>query len=138
MRKCRKKLFIKITLGNILVLVISLLAVGLISYNKSSASLQSQLETSTIQTLNEVDKGFSQYISKMTQELHVLEKNNNIQNLANAENYDITSKLAEHDILSIKNTLNGIENVYYSGEYGGVILDNNVTTEEELPFRSKD
>lgn len=138
MKKCRKKLFIKITLGNILVLVISLLAVGLISYNKSSASLQSQLETSTIQTLNEVDKGFSQYISKMTQELHVLEKNNNIQNLANAENYDITSKLAEHDILSIKNTLNGIENVYYSGEYGGVILDNNVTTEEELPFRSKD
>lgn len=135
----RGKIFRKIALVNTLILILSLFVVGVISHNKAGSSLQGNLEVMSLQTLKQVDKGFYEYLSKMTHGLDILGKNKDIQDLDNPEeNFDYTAEYVQYSLISLKDTLEGIENIYYAGEQGCVILDSQISNENSIPFKEKE
>ena len=73
--KKRTTLFIKIAITNIMILILSLLTVGLISHNKAKNAMQNNLEITSLQILKQANKGFSEYLNRITQELYILDKN---------------------------------------------------------------
>lgn len=75
------KIFTKIALTTSIILVIALSIVGLITKSKAQDLLKNNLETMSLQMLEQVDNGFSEYLDKMTQGLSILCKNVDIQDL---------------------------------------------------------
>ncbi|MDO5517180.1 MAG: methyl-accepting chemotaxis protein [Clostridium sp.] len=133
------KIFRKIALVNTLILLLALFVVGIISHNKAGSALESNLETMSLQTLKQVDKGFNEYLSKMTYSLDILAKNKDIQDLSNPEeNFELTAEYVQYSLISFKDTLDGIENIYYAAEQGYAVLDTEVTDESTMPFKQKE
>ena len=138
-KKSRITLFAKISLTNTIILVLSLFIVGFISHNKSKNAMQNHLEVTSSQILKQVDRGFSEYLNGMTQQLYILDKNVDIKDLTNPEsNYELTAQYVQYSLISIKDSLKGIENIYYAGEQGCVILDSKITDENTIPFKDKE
>ena len=141
MKKSKKKvtLFIKIAITNTIILLIALFSVAFISHNKAKSSMKKNLEVSSLQILKQIDKNFTEYLGSITQELDILDKNVDIKDLTNPEeNYEMTEEYVQYSLLSIKNSLDEIDNIYYAGENGCLILDSKITDESEIPFKDKD
>lgn len=126
-------------LTNVVILLLSLFFVGYISHKKSKNAMENNLEITSLQILKQADKGFSEYLNKMTQELTILNKNVDIKDLEDpAQDYKKTQQYVQYALKSIKESLSGIDNVYYSAEHGAVIVDSEITDETKLSFRDKD
>lgn len=126
-------------LTNVVILLLSLFFVGYISHKKSKNAMENNLEITSLQILKQADKGFSEYLNKMTQELTILNKNVDIKDLEDpAQDYKKTQQYVQYALKSIKESLSGIDNVYYSAEHGAVIIDSEITDESKLSFRDKD
>ncbi|GEQ23319.1 methyl-accepting chemotaxis protein [Clostridium butyricum] len=137
--KKRRTIFVKMALTNIVILLLSLFFVGYISHKKSKNAMENNLEITSLQILKQADKGFSEYLNKMTQELTILNKNVDIKDLEDpAQDYKKTQQYVQYALKSIKESLSGIDNVYYSAEHGAVIIDSEITDESKLSFRDKD
>ncbi|WP_283624227.1 methyl-accepting chemotaxis protein [Clostridium butyricum] len=137
--KKRRTIFVKMALTNVVILLLSLFFVGYISHKKSKNAMENNLEITSLQILKQADKGFSEYLSKMTQELTILNKNVDIKDLEDpAQDYKKTQQYVQYALKSIKESLSGIDNVYYSAEHGAVIIDSEITDESKLSFRDKD
>lgn len=137
--KKRRTIFVKMALTNAVVLLLSLFFVGYISHKKSKNAMENNLEITSLQILKQADKGFSEYLNKMTQELTILNKNVDIKDLEDpAQDYKKTQQYVQYALKSIKESLSGIDNVYYSAEHGAVIIDSEITDETKLSFRDKD
>ncbi|MDK2827428.1 MAG: methyl-accepting chemotaxis protein [Clostridium butyricum] len=137
--KKRRTIFVKMALTNVVILLLSLFFVGYISYKKSKNAMENNLEITSLQILKQADKGFSEYLNKMTQELTILNKNVDIKDLEDpAQDYKKTQQYVQYALKSIKESLSGIDNVYYSAEHGAVIIDSEITDESKLSFRDKD
>ena len=137
--KKRRTIFVKMALTNVVILLLSLFFVGYISHKKSKNAMENNLEITSLQILKQADKGFSEYLNKMTQELTILNKNVDIKDLEDpAQDYKKTQQYVQYALKSIKESLSGIDNVYYSAEHGAVIVDSEITDETKLSFRDKD
>ena len=137
--KKRRTIFVKMALTNVVILLLSLFFVGYISHKKSKNAMENNLEITSLQILKQADKGFSEYLNKMTQELTILNKNVDIKDLEDpAQDYKKTQQYVQYALKSIKESLSGIDNVYYSAEHGAVIIDSEITDEGKLSFRDKD
>lgn len=137
--KKRRTIFVKMALTNVVILLLSLFFVGYISHKKSKNAMGNNLEITSLQILKQADKGFSEYLNKMTQELTILNKNVDIKDLEDpAQDYKKTQQYVQYALKSIKESLSGIDNVYYSAEHGAVIIDSEITDEGKLSFRDKD
>ncbi|MBS5983147.1 MAG: methyl-accepting chemotaxis protein [Clostridium butyricum] len=137
--KKRRTIFVKMALTNVVILLLSLFFVGYISHKKSKNAMENNLEITSLQILKQADKGFSEYLNKMTQELTILNKNVDIKDLEDpAQDYKKTQQYVQYALKSIKESLSGIDNVYYSAEHGAVIIDSEITDESKLSFRDKD
>lgn len=137
--KKRRTIFVKMALTNVVILLLSLFFVGYISHKKSKNAMENNLEITSLQILKQADKGFSEYLNKMTQELTILNKNVDIKDLEDpAQDYKKTQQYVQYALKSIKESLRGIDNVYYSAEHGAVIIDSEITDESKLSFRDKD
>ncbi|MGO5137436.1 methyl-accepting chemotaxis protein [Clostridium butyricum] len=137
--KKRRTIFVKMALTNVVILLLSLFFVGYISHKKSKNAMENNLEITSLQILKQADKGFSEYLNKMTQELTILNKNVDIKDLEDpAQDYKKTQQYVQYALKSIKESLSGIDNVYYSAEHGAVIVDSEITDESKLSFRDKD
>ncbi len=137
--KKRRTIFVKMALTNVVILLLSLFFVGYISHKKSKNAMENNLEITSLQILKQADKGFSEYLNKMTQELTILNKNVDIKDLEDpAQDYKKTQQYVQYALKSIKESLSGIDNVYYSAEHGAVIIDREITDESKLSFRDKD
>ncbi len=79
--KKRRTIFVKMALTNVVILLLSLFFVGYISHKKSKNAMENNLEITSLQILKQADKGFSEYLNKMTQELTILNKNVDIKDL---------------------------------------------------------
>ena len=137
--KKRRTIFVKMALTNVVILLLSLFFVGYISHKKSKNAMENNLEITSLQILKQANKGFSEYLNKMTQELTILNKNVDIKDLEDpAQDYKKTQQYVQYALKSIKESLSGIDNVYYSAEHGAVIIDSEITDESKLSFRDKD
>jgi len=137
--KKRRTIFVKMALTNVVILLLSLFFVGYISHKKPKNAMENNLEITSLQILKQADKGFSEYLNKMTQELTILNKNVDIKDLEDpAQDYKKTQQYVQYALKSIKESLSGIDNVYYSAEHGAVIVDSEITDESKLSFRDKD
>ena len=137
--KKRRTIFVKMALTNVVILLLLLFFVGYISHKKSKNAMENNLEITSLQILKQADKGFSEYLNKMTQELTILNKNVDIKDLEDpAQDYKKTQQYVQYALKSIKESLSGIDNVYYSAEHGAVIIDSEITDESKLSFRDKD
>ncbi|WP_455796277.1 methyl-accepting chemotaxis protein [Clostridium butyricum] len=137
--KKRRTIFVKMALTNVVILLLALFFVGYISHKKSKNAMENNLEITSLQILKQADKGFSEYLNKMTQELTILNKNVDIKDLEDpAQDYKKTQQYVQYALKSIKESLSGIDNVYYSAEHGAVIVDSEITDETKLSFRDKD
>ncbi|APF24674.1 methyl-accepting chemotaxis protein [Clostridium butyricum] len=136
--KKRRTIFVKMALTNVVILLLSLFFVGYISHKKSKNAMENNLEITSLQILKQANKGFSEYLNKMTQELTILNKNVDIKDLEDpAQDYKKTQQYVQYALKSIKESLSGIDNVYYSAEHGAVIVDSEITDETKLSFRDK-
>ncbi|WP_027635482.1 methyl-accepting chemotaxis protein [Clostridium butyricum] len=137
--KKRRTIFVKMALTNVVILLLSLFFVGYISHKKSKNAMENNLEITSLQILKQANKGFSEYLNKMTQELTILNRNVDIKDLEDpAQDYKKTQQYVQYALKSIKESLSGIDNVYYSAEHGAVIIDSEITDETKLSFRDKD
>lgn len=137
--KKRRTIFVKMALTNVVILLLSLFFVGYISHKKSKNAMENNLEITSLQILKQANKGFTEYLNKMTQELTILNKNVDIKDLEDpAQDYKKTQQYVQYALKSIKESLSGIDNVYYSAEHGAVIIDSEITDESKLSFRDKD
>lgn len=137
--KKRRTIFVKMALTNVVILLLSLFFVGYISHKKSKNAMENNLEITSLQILKQANKGFSEYLNKMTQELTILNKNVDIKDLEDpAQDYKKTQQYVQYSLKSIKESLSGIDNVYYSAEHGAVVVDSEITDETKLSFRDKD
>ena len=79
--KKSSKLFKKIVIGIVAMIVLPMLVIGEISIFKSESVLENNLKTTSIQTIKEVDKGFSQYLEVLNTQMDIISKNFDIKDL---------------------------------------------------------
>lgn len=133
-----KRLFLKLAATNTAILIISLFSVGNFSYLKARNALENNLKIMSMETLRQIDKGFSEYMGKMTQELDLLDKNLDIKDLVDPEkDYESTQKEVQYALLSLTETIDGIENAYFAGEDDCFILDSKITDQNEIKAKDR-
>lgn len=137
--KKRGKIAVKLILGVSLIIMVALLVVGEISILKSKEVLENNLYLTSIQTLKEVNKGFSKHMDIVSQQVNVLTKNHYIPKLIDTNSdHDTIIKDIQESLKAVKENLDGTVNVYFGGEYGEFITDRNVQSLEEFNFKDRD
>lgn len=140
MKNNNKKLFIKIISSSSIMLILSLMLVSLISFKKSEDLLKNQLQFSSSEMLEQVKNVVYGYLDNMIQQMDLLSKNRDIQDLNNPEeNYDYTVEFIQDNFGVINSTVDGIENVYYADdESGKMIFENQTMDLDEFNFKESD
>ena len=137
--KKRSKLFKKIVIGIVIMIVLPILVTGEISILKSKSVLENNLKTTSIQTIREVDKGFSQYLEVLNTELDILSKNSDIKDLSNPQaNHQLTTQYIQGVFSDIKGSIDGVINAGYAGEYGEIVLDSSVLSLKDLNYKERE
>ena len=86
---------------------------------KSKTALENNLKTTSIQTIKEVDKGFSQYLQVLGTQMDIISKNFDIKDLSNPKaDHQLICKYVQGIFKDTKTSVNGIINAGYAGEYG--------------------
>ncbi|GAA0076434.1 methyl-accepting chemotaxis protein [Clostridium sp. CTA-5] len=128
----------------ILMIMIPVCIVGIISIQKSQNILKQNLNITSSQTLNEVDKGFSKYMNVLTNQLVMITYNDDIKDLSSLENAregDTHEDIAEYVqalLNSVKTTAPEVLNAYFAGEYGELVSDRAVVNINDLDYKSKE
>ncbi|MBQ8999235.1 MAG: hypothetical protein IJ086_11190, partial [Clostridium sp.] len=133
-----KKLFAKLVLINTTIIFIALIILGTIVTSKANKSLENTLKTMSLEVLKQIDRGFTEYFGKIEQNLILLDENIVIKELLDgSKDYKATQKRIQHELNTIKETIDEIEHVYYVCENGDIILNNKITNESEMSFKDK-
>ncbi len=133
------KLFRKIVVGIILMIMLPILIIGGIAIIKSQVALENNLKTTSIQTIKEVDKGFSQYLEVLGTQMEIISKNFDIKDLSNPQaNHELIGKYVQGIFKDTKNSINGVINAGYAGEYGELVLDSGVLTINDLNYKDRE
>ncbi|MBW6409555.1 methyl-accepting chemotaxis protein [Clostridium weizhouense] len=128
----------------IIMITIPVCIVGIISIQKSQNILKQNLNITSSQTLNEVDKGFSKYMNVLTNQLIMVTYNDDIKDLSSLENAregDTHEDIAEYVqalLNSVKTTSPEVLNAYFAGEYGELVSDGTVVDQNDLDYKSKE
>lgn len=137
--KKRSKLFKKIVIGIVIMIVLPILVTGEISILKSKSVLENNLKTTSIQTIREVDKGFSQYLEVLNTELDILSKNSDIKDLSNPQaNHQLTTQYIQGVFSDVKGSVDGVINAGYAGEYGEIVLDSSVLGLKDFNYKERE
>ena len=120
-------------------IALPILVVGEISILKSEAVLENNLKTTSIQTIKEVDKGFSQYLEVINTQMRVISKNFDIKDLSNPQaNHALIAKYVEGIFKDTKNSVDGIINAGYAGEYGEIVLDSGILNISDFNYKERE
>jgi len=137
--KKNSKLFRKIVACIVIMLMVPTLTVGIVAIVKSNVVLENNLKTTSIQTIKEVDKGFTQYLEILNTQLRVISKNIDIKDLSNPQvDHVLTSKYVQDIFKDTKDSVEGIINAGYAGEYGELVLDSGVMTINEFNYKERE
>ncbi|OPJ56148.1 methyl-accepting chemotaxis protein [Clostridium chromiireducens] len=137
--KKNSKLFRKIVACIVIMLMVPTLTVGIVSIVKSNIVLENNLKTTSIQTIKEVDKGFTQYLEILNTQLRVISKNADIKDLSNLQaDHSLIAKHVQDIFSDTKGSVNGIINAGYAGEYGELVLDSGVMTINEFNYKERE
>ena len=132
------KLFRKIVLGIVIIIILPILAVGEIATIKSESVLENNLKTTSIQTIKEVDKGFSEYLGILSTQMNILSKNSDIKDLSNPQaHHELTVQYIQGVFKDTQNSIDGVLNVYYGGEYGQLVLADKTQSINEFNFKER-
>jgi len=136
--KKSSKLFRKIVIGIIGIILLPMLVVGEISIRKSENVLENNLKTTSIQTIKEVDKGFSEYFEILSTQMNILSKNSYIKDLGDPKaNHEATVKYVQGVFKDTSDSIEGVLNVYYGGEYGEFVLPDKIQTVSEFNYKER-
>jgi len=137
--KKSSKLFRKIVIGIILIIVVPILVTGEISILKSKSVLENNLKTTSIQTIKEVDKGFSQYLGILNTEMNIISKNSDIKDLSNPQaNHLLTTQYIQGVLNDVKSSIDGVINAGYAGEYGEIVLDSSILNIKDFNYKERE
>lgn len=137
--KKNSKLFRKIVACIVIMLMVPTLTVGIVSIVKSNIVLENNLKTTSIQTIKEVDKGFTQYLEILNTQLRVISKNADIKDLSSLQaDHSLIAKHVQDIFSDTKGSVNGIINAGYAGEYGELVLDSGVMTINEFNYKERE
>jgi len=137
--KRNSKLFRKIVVGIVVMIILPILVVGEIIGFKSKAVLENNLKTTSVQTIKEVDKGFSQYLGILNTQIGIISKNLDIKDLSNPKaDHALISKYVQGIFKDTKDSVDGIINAGYAGEYGELVLDSGVMTINDLNYKDRE
>ncbi|WP_160687588.1 methyl-accepting chemotaxis protein [Clostridium sp. C2-6-12] len=137
--KKSSKLFRKIVIGIVIMIVLPILVTGEISILKSQSVLENNLKTTSIQTIKEVDKGFTEYLDVLNTELDILSRNSDIKDLSNPQaNHQLTTQYIQGVFSDIKDSVDGVINVGYAGEYGEIVLDSSVLSLKDFNYKERE
>ena len=137
--KKNSKLFRKIVTGIILFIMLPVVLIGGISAYKSKVSLEDNLKTTSIQTINEVDKGFSQYLQVLGTQIDIISKNMDIKDLSNPQTeHQTIVKYVQGIFKDTKSSVNGVLNAGFAGENGELVLDSSVLTLNDLNYKERE
>lgn len=137
--KKNSKLFRKIVVGIVVMIIVPILVVGEIAIIKSQTVLEKNLKTTSLQTIKEVDKGFSQYLQILNVQIGIISKNFDIKDLSNPKaDHTLITKYVQGIFNDTKNSINGIINAGFAGEYGELVLDSGVMTINDLNYKERE
>jgi methyl-accepting chemotaxis protein len=137
--KKNSKLFRKIVVAIIIMLIIPVVIVGEIAIVKSKSVLESNLKTTSMQTIKEVDKGFSQYLEIINTQLEVISKNPSLRDLSNPQaDHALTVKSVQGIFKDTKDSVDGIINAGYASEYGELVLDSGVMNINKFNYKERE
>ena len=137
--KKSSKLFKKIVIGIVAMIVLPMLVIGEISIFKSESVLENNLKTTSIQTIKEVDKGFSQYLEVLNTQMDIISKNFDIKDLSNQQSdHSLISKYVQGIFKDTKGSIEGIINAGYAGEYGEIVLDSSVLNIKDFNYKERE
>lgn len=107
---------------NIFMVIIPLIIVSTISIFKGQDILKKNLQLTSVQLINEVNNAFSKDMQKISKQLEMVSKNNNLKELSNASgDHSLAIKHSQELFKNVKQTVDGSINVYYGAEYGEII-----------------
>ncbi|BCZ49199.1 methyl-accepting chemotaxis protein [Clostridium gelidum] len=136
--KKNSKLFRKIVIGIVAMIVLPILVIGAMAILKSEAVLENNLKTTSIQTIKEVDKGFSEYWGVLATQMNIFSKNSDIKDLSNLQaNHKLTVEYVQGVFKDTSESIEGVLNVYYGGEYGEFVLADKTQSIEEFNFKER-
>lgn len=122
----------------IVMLIITSLApvfiTGIISYMSARNILNDKLETTSSQTIQEVTRGFENYLSAMSNIVQVLAKDTNIINADDEQRLNLAKEL----IFNVKEADDSIINVYVGTERGLFYVDPHADLPEGFDHRERD
>lgn len=137
--KKSSKLFKKIVIGIVAMIILPMLVIGEISIFKSESVLENNLKTTSIQTIKEVDKGFSQYLEVLNTQMDIISKNFDIKDLSNQQaDHALISKYVQGIFKDTKDSIDGIINAGYAGEYGEIVLDSSVLNIKDFNYKERE
>lgn len=137
--KKKGKLLKKIVIVILAMVVLPMLAVGGISIFKSRNVLENNLKTTSVQTIKEVDKGFTEYLHVLDTQMEIIAKNSDIKDLSNSQaDHALITKNVQEMFQDTKSSIDGIINAGYAGEYGELVLDSGVLTTNDLNYKDRE
>jgi methyl-accepting chemotaxis protein len=137
--KKNNELFKKMVIGIVIMLILPTLTIGGVAVFKSNTVLENNLKTTSIQTIKEVDKGFSQHLEILNTQLEIISKNIDIKDLSNLQvDHALISKYVVGVFKDTKDSMDGIINAGYAGEYGEIVLDSGIMTIHEFNYKERE
>lgn len=134
----------KLSIGKKLIICFSVLSViqtmliGLVTINKSEDILEENLEITSVQTLKQVDEGFSKYLNAMNIQINMMSHNLDIIDVQYPEYQEVSTGYVQELLHSVKSSAEDILDTYYGGEYGQIILEQETRTEEEFDYKNRE
>lgn len=137
--KKNSKLFKKIVIGIVAMIVLPILVIGEMAILKSETVLENNLKTTSIQTIKEVDKGFSQYLEVINTQMRIISKNFDIKDLSNSQaDHEVISKYVQGIFKDTKDSIDGVINAGYAGEYGEIVLDSGILNISDFNYKERE
>ena len=134
----------KLSIGKKLIICFSVLSViqtiliGLVTINKSEDILEENLEITSVQTLEQVNEGFSKYLNAMNIQINMMSHNEDIIDVQYPEYQEVSTGYVQELLHSVKSSTEDILDTYYGGEYGQIILEQETRTEEEFDYKNRE
>jgi len=130
--KRKTSLLKKLTAVIMLIVILPVVFIGIVATNKAKESFEKNLELTSSQAINEVENGLSKHLKGIAQQVVTLADSEEIRNFdVNVSNNGESLKRIQSTLKSIKNTSDGVLNVCFATEAGGLILD---SSSEILPL----
>ncbi|AQR98686.1 methyl-accepting chemotaxis protein McpC [Clostridium saccharobutylicum] len=134
----KSKLLKKLLVSIILMVSLPVILVSEMSIIKSRKVMEDNLKTTSIQTIKEVDKGFNQHLNVLSTQISIMSKNIHVKELSNVQaDHQLTSKYVQDMLKDTKDSIDGIINVGYAGEYGELLTDSGVMTINDLNYKER-